>query len=96
MRRTPAFFLKPNKLRFSCYKLGNSQQNRESCDSVKALSNFSSKQFEKENQSLKRPALMIQDCENNTDEDFSSNQLLYDYSTWDAWYESFIYYLLYV
>ncbi|CAH1719545.1 unnamed protein product [Chironomus riparius] len=66
-------------------KLESSQQNRESCDSAKVSQNFSSKQFEKENQSLKRPALMIQDCENNTEEDYSSNQLLYDYSTWDAW-----------
>lgn len=75
-------------------KLESSQQNRENCDSAKVSPNFSSKQFEKENL-LKRPALMIQDCENNTDEDFSSNQLLYDYSTWDAWYESFIYFYYY-
>lgn len=34
---------------------------------------------------LKRPALMIQDCENNNEEDFATNQSLYDYSTWDAW-----------
>lgn len=34
---------------------------------------------------LKRPALMIQDCENNNEEDFTTNQSLYDYSTWDAW-----------
>jgi hypothetical protein len=72
-------------------KLEGSHQNRDTCDSAKVSPNFSSKQFDKENQSLKRPALMIQDCENNTDEDFSSNQLLYDYSTWDAWYESFIF-----
>lgn len=35
---------------------------------------------------LKRPALMIQDCENNNEEDFITNQSLYDYSTWDAWW----------
>ena len=40
----------------------------------------------KENLSLKRPALVIQDCENLTDDDCSVNQILYDYSTWDAWY----------
>lgn len=40
----------------------------------------------KENLSLKRPALVIQDCENLTDDDCSVNQVLYDYSTWDAWY----------
>lgn len=40
----------------------------------------------KENLSLKRPALAIQDCENSTDDDCSVNQILYDYSTWDAWY----------
>lgn len=34
---------------------------------------------------LKRPALMVQDCENNNEEDFTTNQSLYDYSTWDAW-----------
>jgi hypothetical protein len=37
--------------------------------------------------SLKRPALLIRDCENNDEEDFMTNQSLYDYSTWDAWYE---------
>jgi hypothetical protein len=39
----------------------------------------------KENTYLKRPALVTQDCENISDEDSSSNQILYDYSTWDAW-----------
>lgn len=34
---------------------------------------------------LKRPALMIRDCEKNDEEDFMINQSLYDYSTWDAW-----------
>lgn len=41
----------------------------------------------KENTYLKRPALVTQDCENLSDEDTSSNQVLYDYSTWDAWYD---------
>lgn len=40
----------------------------------------------KQNLSMKRPALVIQDCENLTDDDCSVNQILYDYSTWDAWY----------
>lgn len=39
----------------------------------------------KENLSLKRPALLVQDCETITDDDCSMNQVLYDYSTWDAW-----------
>lgn len=39
----------------------------------------------KENLNLKRPALLVQDCESLTDDDCSMNQLLYDYSTWDAW-----------
>ena len=34
---------------------------------------------------LKRPALKIQECENNNEEDYAPNQSLYDYSTWDAW-----------
>lgn len=34
---------------------------------------------------LKRPALLIRDCEKNDEEDFTTNQSLYDYSTWDAW-----------
>lgn len=38
----------------------------------------------KEN-ALKRPALLIRDCEKNDEEDFNTNQSLYDYSTWDAW-----------
>lgn len=38
----------------------------------------------KEN-NLKRPALLIRDCEKNDEEDFTTNQSLYDYSTWDAW-----------
>lgn len=79
--------------------LDGSQQNRIcdiKCDSNNASPHLpSNKQFDKENLSLlKRPALMIQDCENNTDEDFFSNQLLYDYSTWDAWYDSHFIYLL--
>lgn len=41
----------------------------------------------KENAYLKRPALVTQDCENISDDDSSPNQVLYDYSTWDAWYE---------
>lgn len=40
----------------------------------------------KENLCLKRPALATLDCENLTDDDCSINQILYDYSTWDAWY----------
>jgi hypothetical protein len=44
----------------------------------------------KENLCLKRPALMTQDCESLTDDDCSVNQILYDYSTWDAWYALFI------
>lgn len=63
-----------------------SQPDHENSDSTKAQ--IFSKLSDKENQLLKRPALMIQDCENNMDEDFTSNQLLYDYSTWDAWYDS--------
>lgn len=43
----------------------------------------------KENLCLKRPALMIQDCETLTDDDCSVNQILYDYSTWDAWYATY-------
>lgn len=39
----------------------------------------------KENLCLKRPALAIQDCESLTDDDCTGNQILYDYSTWDAW-----------
>jgi hypothetical protein len=34
---------------------------------------------------LKRPALITQDCENFQEDDISTNQILYDYSTWDAW-----------
>lgn len=41
----------------------------------------------KDNLSLKRPALVTQDCENISEEDCSVNQILYDYSTWDAWYD---------
>lgn len=41
---------------------------------------------------LKRPALMIQDCENNNEEDFTTNQSLYDYSTWDAWWAFKVYF----
>lgn len=44
-------------------------------------------EFNDENVCLKRPALMTRDCENMTDEDYSFSQSLYDYSTWDAWYE---------
>ena len=40
----------------------------------------------KEGLCLKRPALVVQDCESMTEDDFSSSQILYDYSTWDAWY----------
>jgi hypothetical protein len=47
-------------------------------------SNFQSK----ENLSLKRPALVTQDCESVSEEDCSVNQILYDYSTWDAWYDN--------
>lgn len=39
----------------------------------------------KENTRLKRPALVVLDCETLTDDDCSMNQILYDYSTWDAW-----------
>lgn len=39
----------------------------------------------RDNKSLKRPALLTQDCENFQEDDFSTNQILYDYSTWDAW-----------
>jgi hypothetical protein len=77
----------------------NSQPNApanssEFCDTPRSDINRSAqtKQTEsstKENQSLKRPALMIRDCENNVDEDFSTNLSLYDYSTWDAWYVFF-------
>lgn len=35
--------------------------------------------------SLKRPSLSSKDYENITDEDYVPHQLLYDYSTWDAW-----------
>jgi mediator of RNA polymerase II transcription subunit 13 len=41
----------------------------------------------KDNLCLKRPALVTQDCENISEEDCSVNQILYDYSTWDAWYD---------
>jgi hypothetical protein len=40
----------------------------------------------KENLCLKRPALLTLDCENLSDDEASVNQVLYDYSTWDAWY----------
>ena len=36
--------------------------------------------------SLKRPSLSSKDYENITDEDYVPHQLLYDYSTWDAWW----------
>lgn len=45
----------------------------------------------KENLCLKRPALVTQDCENISEEDCSVNQILYDYSTWDAWYDNLSY-----
>lgn len=35
--------------------------------------------------SLKRPVLSSNDYENIIDDDCSSQQLLYDYSMWDAW-----------
>jgi hypothetical protein len=39
----------------------------------------------RDNKCLKRPALITQDCENFQEDDISTNQILYDYSTWDAW-----------
>jgi hypothetical protein len=39
----------------------------------------------KDGQSFKRPVLAIRECENNAEEDFTTNQSLYDYSTWEAW-----------
>lgn len=54
------------------YKMNNQQKQSESQS--------------KENFCLKRPALVALDCENSTDDDCSMNQVLYDYSTWDAWY----------
>lgn len=74
---------------------GNSQANTSNADGSEGTSkadfkmNNQQKQSDsqsKENLCLKRPALVIQDCENLTDDDCSMNQILYDYSTWDAWY----------
>lgn len=49
-------------------------------------SNNQRKQTESQSKdNLKRPALLVQDCESLTDDDCSMNQVLYDYSTWDAW-----------
>lgn len=74
-------------------KTDNSQPNTsiaEGSDTSKSFkTNNHQKQSDsqcKENLSLKRPALAIQDCENMTEDDSSVNQILYDYSTWDAWY----------
>lgn len=72
----------------------NSQPNTSSADgSDKAKTDFKNinhhKQSEsqsKENLCLKRPALLTQDCESMAEDDCSVNQILYDYSTWDAWY----------
>jgi hypothetical protein len=75
--------------------IDSSQPSTSNVDSLEATSrvDFKSstqqKQSEaqsKENLCLKRPALATQDCENFTDDDYSVNQILYDYSTWDAWY----------
>lgn len=35
--------------------------------------------------SLKRPILCTRDYENIVDDDYVTHQLLYDYSTWEAW-----------
>lgn len=35
--------------------------------------------------SLKRPTLSSKDYENISDEDYVPRQMLYDYSTWEAW-----------
>lgn len=66
--------------------------NNDTADNNSARSDYKSnnqqKQTEsqsKENLNLKRPALLVQDCESLTDDDCSMNQVLYDYSTWDAW-----------
>lgn len=83
--QTPIIISNEQKVEISNQlKIKNEQISSEGvhCDSSKQ--SFK-KSFEKENKTFKRPALLIQDCENNIDEDLTSNQLLYDYSTWDAW-----------
>lgn len=75
--------------------LDNSQPNTSNADSTSKAdfkANNQQKQSDlqsKENLCLKRPALVIQDCETLTDDDCSLNQILYDYSTWDAWYATY-------
>jgi len=53
-------------------------------DSDKEGTSGSSQLDHKEFSNLKRPALTTRDFENVTD-DYSLNQSLYDYTTWDAW-----------
>lgn len=75
-------------------KTENSQPNTSHADGSDNTSkseykiNHQQKQSEsqsKENTRLKRPLLVVLDCETLTDDDCSMNQILYDYSTWDAW-----------
>lgn len=78
--------------------MDNSQPNTSNADGsgANSKSDFKSQHQQKhsetqskENLSLKRPALVTQDCESLTDDECSSNQTLYDYSTWDAWYATY-------
>lgn len=74
--------------------MDNSQPNTSNADGIDGMSKADFKTNRQQKQSdaqskenlLKRPALVTQDCENVTDEDCTVNQILYDYSTWDAWY----------
>lgn len=85
---------KPDTQSLNLDKAENSQQNTSHNDgsdnTLKSEFKRNNQQKQSESQSnentrLKRPALVVLDCETLTDDDCSMNQILYDYSTWDAW-----------